>query len=194
MYLFLHWRHSMKFVVEWLKEQRMARVIAHAQGDLLDVGCGEGNSLCSRYKMQHANKTCVGADVYPWEGVDVILKNSATLPFPDASFDTVTCVAALNHIPERMEFLRETVRLLKPSGRFIMTMIPPFISRCWHAVIKPWDEDQAERGMTHEEVYGFTRKEVSEILRASGLELVHTEGFIFGLNTLYVAQIRKAAL
>lgn len=179
----------MKFLVEWLKEQRIEKTLAHIQGDLLDVGCGDGNSLCARYSNLHPDRKCVGADVYPWDGVDVLLESSAVLPFSDASFDTVSCIAALNHIPERSEFLRETARLLKPGGHFIMTMIPPFISRCWHTIIKPWDEDQSERGMTHEEVYGFTRREVLSILGEAGLEVCRTQGFIFGLNTLYVAQV-----
>lgn len=177
----------MKILVDWLKERRISVALAHVQGNLLDVGCGVGNTLCTRYKNLYPERTALGVDVFPWEGVDKIIDNAASLPFPDESFDTVTCIAALNHIPERAAFLAEARRVLKPQGNFVMTMIPPFISRCWHMIIKPWDEDQSERGMAHEEVYGFSQQEISRMLQEAGFHIRHTEKFIFGLNTLYIS-------
>jgi ubiquinone/menaquinone biosynthesis C-methylase UbiE len=38
--------------------------------------------------------------------VDYVVENSAKLPFDDASFDTVTIIAALNHIPNRKMYSR----------------------------------------------------------------------------------------
>ena len=178
----------MQYIVNWLKEQRLSKTLSAINGNLLDVGCGEGNSLCARYKQAHPDRTAIGIDVYPWNGVDQVIASSAELPFPDAGFDTVTCVAALNHIPERILFLKEAKRVLKPTGTFVMTMIPPLLSQCWHKIISPWDEDQSERGMAHEEVYGFTQKQVIAMLHEADFQIDRTERFIFALNVLYVAR------
>ena len=43
------------------------------------------------------------------------------LPFPDATFDAVLCVDAINHLPDRLGVLREWARLLRPGGRLLFT-------------------------------------------------------------------------
>jgi ubiquinone/menaquinone biosynthesis C-methylase UbiE len=42
------------------------------------------------------------------------------LPFPDASFDIVTCRVAPHHFADVHAFTREVVRVLKPGGRFVL--------------------------------------------------------------------------
>jgi SAM-dependent methyltransferase len=44
-----------------------------------------------------------------------------TLPFPDAAFDALTCVDAINHLPDRPRILAEWARILKPGGRLVFT-------------------------------------------------------------------------
>jgi len=46
---------------------------------------------------------------------------SVGLPFADGSFDTITCIDALNHFPHRPKMLAEWTRLLKPGGRLLLT-------------------------------------------------------------------------
>ncbi|HLK05400.1 MAG TPA: class I SAM-dependent methyltransferase [Candidatus Acidoferrum sp.] len=43
------------------------------------------------------------------------------LPFPDASFDAITCIDAINHIPDRRNTLLEWARLLKAGGELLFT-------------------------------------------------------------------------
>jgi SAM-dependent methyltransferase len=151
------------------------------EGRLLDIGCGF-NELVRRHGKG------VGVDVHPWEGVNVLIDDAAHLPFADASFDTVTIVAALNHIPNREAALAEARRVLAPGGRLILTMIPPGIARVWHALRRPWDADQTERGMVKGERYGLTRREVRLLLADQGFILRHEKPFMLGINRLTVAQ------
>ena len=133
----------------------------------------------------------MGVDVYPWPGVDLVIENSGSLPFENETFATITCIAALNHIPERELFLREVLRVLQLDGQFIMTMIPPGISRVWHCIRSPWDPDQTERGMEEDEVYGFSNTAIQQILEASGLHIVEKHSFMMGVNTLFKAVKKK---
>ena len=171
-----------KLLLEW----RIRQVLPHLRGDVLDVGCGT-NALLRAYKALHPECRSLGVDVHPWEGVDVLVEDSGALPFDAASFDSVCCIAALNHIPNREAFLREAHRLLRPSGRFLMTMIPQGISRVWHMLRSPWDADQHERGMEEGEVYGLSGDQVSALLRAAGFASPSKHSFMLGVNTLYVA-------
>jgi ubiquinone/menaquinone biosynthesis C-methylase UbiE len=42
------------------------------------------------------------------------------LPFPDGSFDLVTCRLAFHHFPDPARALAEIIRVLKAGGRFVM--------------------------------------------------------------------------
>jgi len=43
------------------------------------------------------------------------------LPFADATFDAITCIDSINHLPDRPHVLGEWSRLLKPGGRLLFT-------------------------------------------------------------------------
>lgn len=151
------------------------------EGYLLDIGCGM-NELVRSYQNG------IGVDVYQWGDVDLVVSDTASLPYEDNSFDTITILAALNHIPNRKEVLTECNRLLTGDGRLIITMIPPGISRIWHFLRRSWDSDQKERGMEKGELYGMTKADILAVLDESGFKLVHTEKFMFYINTVYAAE------
>lgn len=46
---------------------------------------------------------------------------AAPLPFPDATFDAVTCMEALEFLPSDAAALQEMVRVLKPNGLLLTT-------------------------------------------------------------------------
>lgn len=167
-----------------LLEKRVTMVLPHVQGRLLDVGCG-GNELVKRYGNG------VGVDVYPWPGADMVVPDTSKLPFPPESFDTISILAALNHIPNRKEVLRHCFTLLKPGGRFLATMLTPFLSRVWHTVRSPWDADQTERGMQEGEVYGFSPREMISLVEEQGFHFTEARRFMLGLNRLYFFEKRR---
>jgi SAM-dependent methyltransferase len=43
------------------------------------------------------------------------------LPFDDARFDAVTCIDAINHLPDRARVLSDWRRVLKPGGLLLFT-------------------------------------------------------------------------
>ncbi len=167
-----------------LMRWRIRAVLPHISGRLLDLGCGT-NELVRAYAGPGT-----GVDVYPWPGVDVVVEDTARLPESDAAYDTVTIVAALNHIPNRAQVLREVFRVLRPGGRLIVTMIPPLISRIWHALRAPWDVDQRERGMKPGEVFGLTVGQTRALLEEAGFRVLAVRRFMLGINRLTIAERR----
>jgi len=166
-----------KFLMNW----RIREVLPHIQGRILDIGCGT-NDLTDAYAGEG-----IGVDVHQWGNVDLVVEDTAVLPFENGEFDTVTIVAALNHIPNRDEVLKEVYRVLKCNGIVIVTMIPPQISRIWHFLREPWDVDQKERGMKEGEVFGLTKKEMRVLLAKAGFEIDREVNFMLGINHLTIA-------
>jgi SAM-dependent methyltransferase len=161
---------------------RTGIVLNAARGRLLDIGCGT-NRLVARYRADGGDG--IGVDVYPWSGVDLVVDDTSRLAFPDASFDTISFVACINHIPNRKDVLREARRLLKPAGQVLLTNLTPRLSRIWHAWAF-WDADQHERGMAAGEVWGFTHAELVALVAQAGFALVARRRFSWGLNSLYI--------
>lgn len=165
---------------------RVRTALEYTKGRLLDIGCGN-NRLVQQYRASGGDGT--GVDVYPWPGVDLVVDDSANLPFDDGSFDTITFVACLNHIPNREAVLTEARRLLRPDGHVVLTSLTPLLSRIWHAYAF-WDADQHERGMAEGEVYGFTHEELTAILERNGFGVSIARPFSWGLNCIYVCAPR----
>ncbi len=167
-----------------LKERRLFAVLPLLQGNVLDIGCGH-NELIKSYRAK--GRQGVGADVFPFEGVDKIV-DTTKLPYADKQFDTVTIIAALNHIPlgKRIAVLNEAYRVLENKGRLIVTMINGTIGYLCHKLMW-WDFDQGEREVDwKEENYGLSNKYVTEIIGKCGFRLIKRKRFVYGLNNLFI--------
>lgn len=174
----------MQFIVAYLEQRRINMVKYHVAGRLLDVGCGPN-------KLVRAYGNGVGVDIHDWGDVDFVIQDASQLPFSDSSFDTVSFVACLNHIPNREEALKEARRVLTPDGLLLVTMIGPRISRFWHRFVGEDDPDQHERGAFNEgEVWGLTVSDMRRLIGASGFTLLRRKRFIGGFNNLYIARKR----
>lgn len=166
---------------KFLVNLRVKTVLPYLQGYLLDIGCGT-NEIVRQYRNG------IGVDIYQWGSVDLVVNDTSKLPFKNESFDRVTIIAALNHIPNREAVLMEANRLLKSDGQIVVTMIPPKISRVWHFLRKPWDADQKERGMASGEVFGFEQDEIRKMLRKAGFEVIAEKSFMLRINKITIAK------
>jgi 2-polyprenyl-3-methyl-5-hydroxy-6-metoxy-1,4-benzoquinol methylase len=164
-------------------DERHNIVLEHVKGKLLDVGCGD-NLLVKQYGDG------IGVDVFPWKGIDILI-HTPFMPFSEKKFDTVTFMASINHIPEsiRIQVLREAKRVLKDDGQIIITMITPKISYLGHNFLWGWrDPDIQDRGMKEGEEWGFSPKQMIEILKKAGLKIESHKKFVYGLNHLYIVK------
>ena len=120
------------------EEQTFLKLIGNVKGKkILDAGCGTG-----RYAVQLAKK---GAEVY---GIDISEKmleiakkkakenrvkielmkgNILRLPYEDNKFDIVISSLALDHVKEHEKAISELVRVCKPKGKIIFSIMHPDI-------------------------------------------------------------------
>lgn len=141
-----------------LLDAAMREAAPSASGQLLDVGCGDKpyESLfapwVTRYVGLEFQETySVGVSGSSRPRADVVY-HGGTLPFDDASFDTVLSNQVFEHVRDPRAFFAELARVLRPGGRLIVTV--PFSYRV-HAA--PHD------------YHRFTRYSLAEYARQTGL-------------------------
>jgi ubiquinone/menaquinone biosynthesis C-methylase UbiE len=119
----------------WDLAMPLQRALKAAKGPLiLDVATGTGRlplvllrrldfdghivGLDISLKMlQEARRKTAGHD----DRVILLWKDALTLPFPDATFDAVTCVEALEFMADPHLALEEMARVLRPGGTLLLT-------------------------------------------------------------------------
>lgn len=163
---------------------------------LLDVGCGAGGPA-----LRIAARTgcsVVGIDVHEqavatanalatqrglakraeFRPVDA----GAPLPFSDASFDAITCIDAINHLPDRLRVIAEWARLLK-GGRLLFTNATTVTGALTNAEIAV----RSYAGFYLFVPYGYDERMIAQ----GGLQLLICEDVT--ANVAKVAEARRAA-
>ncbi len=99
----------------------------------LEVACGTGGFTC--LLARETGAACVGVDVNE-QGIEGAVRRARDegladrvefrivdagqrLPFADGSFDVVFCNDSINHLPGRLQVLRDWLRVLRPGGRVL---------------------------------------------------------------------------
>ncbi|MFN2507440.1 MAG: class I SAM-dependent methyltransferase [Chthoniobacterales bacterium] len=95
------------------------------RGDYLDVGAGNGD-LIDRIirEFRVTPRACDYRDDLMTVGdlwVDVVDLNTGPLPYPDASFDLVTCTEVIEHLEHYEGVMREISRVLRPGGVLVVS-------------------------------------------------------------------------
>lgn len=179
-----------------LASERFDYVAREVRGFCLDVGCGRDNRFVKEFLHGHGR----GIDVYPYRGLtsQEIVEDITRFPFPDSTFDTVTFIANLNHVPRRNRDieLKEAHRVLRPEGKLVITMGFPLAEIAVHELVWVYDrvlrthiDMDSERGMDEEEEYYVTDTEIRARLLRAGFRDPRRQNFTtqWGLNHLIVA-------
>ena len=119
-----YWNHNVAF------HRRIVRDAALRGGSALDVGCGDGLLLA---RLAAVCRRAVGLETDEWAvararrrlertpQAEVLLDDVMDLDLPQriGTFETVTCVATLHHLPLEPALARLS-ELVAPSGRLIV--------------------------------------------------------------------------
>ena len=102
--------------------------IRDIHGLVLDVGCNVGNLpfVCREYGLSAAQVHFTGIDITEKSinvakarnisGTTFQVGSALNIEFPDNTFDGVTCMEVIEHIPDQPTAMREITRVLKTNG------------------------------------------------------------------------------
>jgi ubiquinone/menaquinone biosynthesis C-methylase UbiE len=115
--------------------------------------------------------------------VDLRCGNAETLPFPDASFDTVVCTFSLCAIPDHKQALGEMVRVLRPGAILLLADHVAATHPALRAVQKIAELVSVPVGGEH-----FRRRPI-ELVRSAGLRIEHHDRFAAGIVERLAARV-----
>lgn len=125
------WQSVTDLLIDWTEPGTGMRI--------LDLASGTGEPALSLAPRVEPDGMVVATDVIP-EMVGIAADNAAqqgitnmlfqeadagALPFPDASFDRVTCRFGVMYFPDVPQALHEVRRVLRPGGRAVFTVWGP---------------------------------------------------------------------
>jgi MPBQ/MSBQ methyltransferase len=191
---------------------------------VLDVGCGIGGS--SRILARDYGFSVTGVTISPQqvqraqeltpEGVDAQFRvdDALALSFPDASFDVVWSIEAGPHMPDKAQYAREMMRVLKPGGTLVVAdwnqrderqqplnfwekpVMRQLLDQWSHPAfssIEGFSELLAETGLVEGEVVtaDWTQETLPSWLDSIWLGIIRPQGFVrFGLPG-FVKSVRE---
>ena len=122
----------------------MLPTIADRSG--LDLGCGEGHNtrlLAERgahvVALDIADVFVAAAAASTGPGVEFVIADAATLPFPSGSFDFVTAFMSLMDVGAPETTLREMARVVEPEGFVQFSVVHPVTT----TPIRRWVNDES---------------------------------------------------
>lgn len=113
--------------------------------DVLEVGCGSGNSFESLRAGVGPGGSVVGLDVSEgmvrsararirdagWTNVHVVLGDARRPPMPAERFDAAYATMSLSAVPDPERAIASTASVLRPGGRFVVLDARPFQRWPW---------------------------------------------------------------
>lgn len=176
----------MRRVDTWLQHWRAARARPWLPGGarLLDIGCHQGELLES-----------LGDRIGPSVGVDPLAEPRETARyrivrgvfpgeerFPEGSFDAVTMLAVIEHLPDWRSVVAESWRVTRPGGRIVLTVPSPAVDR----IVPILAALGLASGMSLEEHTGLDPAVLPAAFAQQGFVLERWQRFQLGLNNLMV--------
>src|SRR6266511_1653441 len=121
-------------------EQALRGFIGSQPGlEILEIGCGTGHWLDFVHALSRIHLT--GLDFSAGmlaqarsrlPGIPLVQGTAERLPWQAQSFDRLFCINAFHHFPDKVAFLAEARRILRPAGMILIVGLDP------HSAVDQW--------------------------------------------------------
>jgi SAM-dependent methyltransferase len=146
----------------------LQRIPLPARAQVLDAGCGSGRTLQDLVEYGEVSGIELhedAAQVARSRGHgEVRVGRLEALPWPDASFDLITCLDVIEHTPDDRVALAELRRVCRPGGWLLVTV--PAYPALWSL------HDEANHHYRR-----YSRVALAEVARASGWAVERLSSF-----------------
>lgn len=169
--------HHMKF-------ERFAKALEGSKTHL-DIGCGPGTFIGS---LGEDAPSSTGIDIaapqigyaeahYAGPGRSFRTVPAGPLPFDDGSFDAVTAIELIEHLPHstNVELMAEALRVLRPGGRLLVST--PNYHSAWPAIERLVNRlGGVDYGPQH--ITRYYRSRLKALLEQAGARDIGVEGYM----------------
>jgi SAM-dependent methyltransferase len=170
-------------LLEWLQQQLYGRRVNGVErlrngraGRVLDIGCGRGE-LLREFRRRgwdpQGTEWTEASAAHARNALEIPVEVGplTTLPWPNATFDSVVMWHVLEHLADPQSAIAEAVRVLKPGG-VLLIGVPNFASAEARLARGQWFHLDAPRHLTH-----LTPQFLRGALREVGLKPRRTSFF-----------------
>ena len=142
---------DLRYLFQRIGDATVETVAREPPGRVIDVGSGASKELArlahlgweayavdpSAHMLRFSKLTTEETNTT----VHLVRAIGERLPFADASVDVVTCQEALDHFADRFTFMQEAARIIKPSGRVVISLhnfegLATRLGRLLHPVVR----------------------------------------------------------
>jgi len=181
-----HWFYRGKREIAriWLDRLENQKLFNRDTAKMLDIGCGSGAMMLAAGKMA----SIAGLEVSPTALKNLrgdvrgktIAASVLNAPYPDESFDVITCLDVIEHIENDGYALNEIFRILKPGGLVLINV--PAYQWLW----SDWDVSLGH-------YCRYTKHRLCTLLDQSNFRIVHSsyENFVGLIPAILVRMLRK---
>ncbi len=175
----------------FLEKQRLKKVFPYINGTVLDLGCGNANSL------SHVSENYVGVDIdqnkidflskkFPKFTFIVLDLNNEEICF-DVKPNTVLMLAVFEHLKNPNKVLSNLKKIMNKKSVLVITS-PSKFGGLIHDLGSKIGLFNSEAAKEHEKFYSIN--EVKLILERNGFIVKKALKFQFGLNQFFLAELK----
>ena len=167
---------------------------------VLDIGCGTGNLAFYCLEYIKSVEEFMGLDMSESmiakarqkhdkfgnnKKVSFVVGDAEHLPFPDNSFNIITCCNSFHHYPYQKQTLKEICRVLRPNGFFLL--LDSFLD---NPLRKQWGKFLIH--FFHEPSAKYhTRESLRELCNEKEIKLLKQEPFLYFILISIYKKISK---
>lgn len=172
-------------IIAFVRVGKVRKVLVTG-GRILDLGCGYNGDLLTALGPSFEGAG-IDLSVNPKNKNLIKGRVDEPLPFKDASFETVTALAIIEHVDDPERMLAEIYRVLKPSGKILITT-PALVGKLSLEIMSGLGLISREEIDDHKRYY--TKTTLAEAMEKAKLKKVRVKHFGLAWMNLLAEGVR----